>query len=50
MNLAQAVGEGIRAYMMPDDQSRAELSQSSRSAAGARGSVPGRDRAVRYQR
>jgi hypothetical protein len=33
--------------MMPDDQSRAESSQSSRAASGARRSVPDRDRADR---
>ena len=33
--------------MMPDDQSKAEPSPASRSAAGARSSVPGRDRADR---
>lgn len=33
--------------MMPDDQSRAELSPSSRAAAGARSPVPGRSRADR---
>ena len=42
--LKSLVSGSGRTYMMPDDQSRAEPSQSSRSASGARRSVPGRDR------